>query len=89
MLKSLKLSKSLQLKILTNKEKPLMIALVFKTSVESKVHTCMLIFSQSAVLKLDASLQPEFPSLNVMQVFSIPVFGSYSLVSYVTSHCCL
>lgn len=49
MLKSLKLGKNLQLKIITNKEKPLVIASVFQTSVEPKVHKGSLLFSQSAV----------------------------------------
>lgn len=62
---------------------------VFKTSVEPKVHTGTLILSQSTVLKLDTSLEPKFPSLSGLQVFPIPVFGSYSLVSYVTPHYCL
>lgn len=59
MLKSLNLGKNLQLKILPNKEKPLIIMAVFKNSVEPKVHTCILILSHSTVLKLDSFLEPQ------------------------------
>lgn len=52
---------------------------VFKTSLEPNVHTGTLTASQSTVLKSDSSLEPRFPSLSGLQVFSIPVFGYYSL----------
>lgn len=62
---------------------------VFKTSEEPEVHTGMLILSWSTFSKLDSSLEPEFPSLNGLQVFPLPVFGSRRWVLYVTWHCCL
>lgn len=59
MFKSLNLGKNLQLKILLNKAKPLIVMAVFKISVQPKVHKYILILSHSTVLKLDSSLEPK------------------------------